>query len=48
MKKNTIQRYVDEILSTQTSVYFGCRNPRWIRQKTDAKAGDTVTVNGIK
>jgi hypothetical protein len=48
MKKSAIRKYVDEIVSTQTSVYFGFRDPRWIRQKTDAKAGDSVTVNGIK
>lgn len=48
MKKSKVRKFVDEILSTKTSVYFGCREPIWIRQKTDAKAGDSVTVNGIK
>lgn len=47
-KNNKERKIVNEILSTPTSVYFGCREPIWIRQKTDAKAGDTVTVNGLK
>ena len=42
-----MKRCIEEILSTQNSVYYGIQKPKWIRSKKDAKAGDSVTVGGI-
>ena len=47
MKKDSVMRYVQNALGKQTSVYFGCQSPKWIRSKMDAHAGDTVTVYDI-
>ena len=38
---------MDKILKLQTSIYYGVKTPAWIREKIDAKAGDSVTVGGI-
>ena len=48
MKKNAIRQYVDEILSKETTTHYHCQEPKWIREKKDAKRGDTVTVYGIE
>lgn len=45
--KSKVLNYVEKALSGQTTLYYGCQTPKWIREKTDAKAGDTVTVYGI-
>ena len=45
--KSKVLNYVEKALSKQTTLYYGCHTPKWIREKTDAKAGDTVTVYGI-
>ena len=46
--KSKVLNYVEKALSGQTTLYYGCQTPKWIREKTDAKAGDTVTVYGIR
>ncbi|WP_298767488.1 hypothetical protein [uncultured Fibrobacter sp.] len=47
INKSKVLNYVEKALSEQTTFYYGCQTPKWIREKTDAKAGDTVTVYGI-
>lgn len=44
----SVKKFVDKELSKKTSVYYGQYTPKWIREKTDAQAGDTVSVSGIK
>lgn len=47
---NSVKEFVEKFLSeqTKTSVYYGLHTPKWIREKVDAQAGDTVGVSGLK
>ena len=44
----SVKRFVEKALSKKTSVYYGLHTPKWIREKIDAQAGDTVSVSGLK
>lgn len=46
MSNKDIRNYIAKMLSN-TTVYYGQQLPTWIRNKLDAKAGDSVTVGGI-
>lgn len=46
--KNKVMKYVENALRKDITVYYGNKNPKWIRDKIDAKAGDTVTVSVTK
>lgn len=43
--KSKVLNYIEKVVSEQTP--YGYQTPKWIKEKTDAKAGDTVTVCGI-
>lgn len=46
MSQKDIRNYIAKMLSN-TTVYYGQQLPTWIRNKLDAKPGDSVTVGGI-
>ena len=40
----SVKKFVEKALSKKTTVYYGLNTPKWIREKFDAQAGDTVSV----
>ena len=47
MSNKDIRNYIAKMLSNTKVYYYGQQLPKWIRNKLDAKAGDSVTVYGI-
>lgn len=43
-ERNSVKKFVEKALSKKTTVYYGLNTPKWIREKIDAQAGDTVSV----